>query len=810
MLKKAKNFSVSDGVLLIGMNDNSGTCIKQFAAHWPPLKIFTTNMKKYVYAHFIFSAVPLLFAFCSQAQSTIAADSISLLWERLDGPPAYVSQYVQQADVLFASSEEALFSSFDLGQHWDYNEVFGRKRIRQLFANSKIVLALTEESRILDPENPFFTAEVHQVYRSLDAGVSWEKVLGLVLNPEPFFKSIPYNFWVKNDSVIFFNYLKDVGSNTGVTKTLVYRSENNGKTWTDEWNSPQENAILLQLNRDTFSYIKYNGNNAPLEGKITGNSDFSGSQTISLTALDADQFNTLNVAYLKSVFYVFLKDKTLWRTADRGLHWQSDTLSINGTLEQVIWADSVFFLRTSDGVYQGNESNPVVLIKVYAGEESNSPFAKTFSPLKAGFCVNTIQNQTLFSQDGQNWGVRSNGLSSKVGQIRADCGTLRVQSLGSGNDVGGWYHSNQADEDWHWHNENESIYGFNPLGTYGGYVFRYKPGVERSSDCGETWETLEVAVNAQPNGLVDHHGRIFLYTALDIVMHYSDDYGDTWTMGALPNYGIGKMYSIDQHLVGINGHRFYRSADDGLTWDTISVPEQINGFFLNQNNLFGTSFNASNDGQVRLFKSTDLGTTWLQTSQFVIQGCSGLTPEFAYATDSLIFMHNQYDLFVSGDQGLNWTEITPLPFTKRLLSYCSTLAVDTFAMHASRYFANDGYIYAGTESQGLWRTSVKTIYDHLFSAVALKPEPSSNRLLQCFPNPASDWIQVKLTEPFGGISPEIIKLYTLDGRLMAALHVNQLEPLNDQIINIENWAPGLYFLVAQSQQQSFQGKFFKH
>ncbi len=72
-------------------------------------------------------------------------------------------------------------------------------------------------------------------------------------------------------------------------------------------------------------------------------------------------------------------------------------------------------------------------------------------------------------------------------------------------------------------------------------------------------------------------------------------------------------------------------------------------------------------------------------------------------------MHAQYGLQVTSDEGLHWTRVTNLLFFNRLP--LNGNPNDTLAEGAKTYLVNDGYLYAATEAQGIWRTPFSLIRD---------------------------------------------------------------------------------------------------
>lgn len=759
-------------------------------------------MKKTLHSVCITLLAFLFFTPFIAAQTPLSNDSLSLSWERLDGPAAYISKYAQHGDVLFAASEEALFTSFDGGQHWLYNAAFGRKKIRKLFANDEVVLVVTEEWKNIDPEHSFSSAYIHQIYRSIDGGFTWEKVLDLIQYPETPYFNIPFEIIAKSDTELGLNYGQYF--DTGQLRHDFYHSEDTGATWTQYY---PEASLCVALN-DSIAFVQRVPLGSAPEGKVSGNNDLTAAKTISFSGTTATWMNLKMVAYRDGTFFLFQTDKTLWRSTDAGTNWQSDVLPISGDLMEVICSDSVFYYQSNNQVFRAPTNNPLSLSWVYGiGTTQN---IKTFSPLDGGNWANTKWNQTLYSPNNpQIWEPRSAGLSSKVGTVRAECGALRAQSLGKADDEGGWYYSNQDDEDW---TLPTTIMNCCPLGTFGGYVFRYVNGhLERSANCAATWQYYFLPFTAQPSGIVEHNGRLILYSSFDVVTHISDDYGDTWNIGSNPAYGITKMFSTGGYLIGI-GQKIYRSADNGQSWESLDKPVNTYYFYLNNNYLVGVYNNQDEDGAVNIFRSADYGNNWEETAHFTADTCGWIwqmRAKIKAVSDSLIFVHHDDALYVSGNQGISWTRISQAPFNHRFRNYCPVYAQDTFIGQAEHYFFDSGFMYASTEAHGLWRTPLKPIHDYLYQVSAVSPQPEVNAKLLVFPNPTKSNITLRLPTNFGEASEASIRIYSDDGKLQLDKRISGFGAGNDLNIPVENWPTGMYFINIKTDKQVFQALFSK-
>lgn len=697
-------------------------------------------MKTFLNALFPTLAFICLISLRSYSQTPLNTDSIAVTWDRLPGPSAYISKYAQGNGKLYAASEEALFISEDGGQNWVYNESLGRRTIKKLFANNQVVVVITQEPRALTPDQPFSWVEVHQILRSLDGGQTWENVYFLYQEPESPHLNEASEIMSANDSTLAFDYTY-YQSNLLSPFSKICISHDYGATWSEQ----NYGATLLQSSRDTFAYVQSANNQ--MVGLISGHENLNLKQEVILAGAGATGTNIKKVVYNNGYFYLFKSDKTLWRSSDLGNSWQFKNLPFNGTFETVIWADSTFFLLSSTGVYQTRMNNLPVLIKIYDGEFGLAKQPKTLSPTHLGIWINSSQNQTIFSDNWVlNWEVRSHGLSSKVGQVSSICNQIFARSLGFGFNKGGWYLSDTSGENWDLLTAS-NFYQYDSyldlyLGEYDGYAYRYIPAtVQRSSDCGQTWENLNVGVSAAPLGLLKHNGRLFLYTQLDVKLLYSDNDGLTWEWGTVPETGISSMLSAGNTLIAFYRDKCYFSEDLGISWQERSLPVIMDKMIARNQILIGL-VNPNTDSDVYVYRSQDLGLTWTIIAELPSMGFG--TTRIVLEDENLLLLHFDNALFASGDDGENWTKITGIPFSKRISSSIGLgYATYSFIPQASRYYSDNGYLYAASESQGLWRIAADSILSHIKRSVSTytagTPDPDR---WQIFPNPSAQeaWI----------------------------------------------------------------------
>jgi len=464
------------------------------------------------------------------------------------------------------------------------------------------------------------------------------------------------------------------------------------------------------------------------------NPNLSDFQNIPFPTLDAPIIAAFSRA---GAFRVFLGNNTLLSSLDAGANWQMEALAIEGAVLGVIVKEADFFLRTKKGIWSGQLFMPSNLTKIYNEDEGISATAKSFASLPSGYWINTASNQTIFKATGNpNWQVRSQGLGTKVVTIQGVCSRLYCSTeLIDAGGVGfpsAFYVSNKEDGAWEAIGDSSNFdefryLGFKYLGKANGYDFAYMaPNIGRSSDCGTTWDTLNnLLVGAAIKGMSTSGTRLFFFSPHDFNVFFTDDNGGSWnTLTAPITSGIQNVFvSGDTILVFETGGFFlYRTINFGQNWETVplnSLPDTYRcTYWQKGNKIISSRVKYYTNGKytiASLHVSVDNGTTWQQTftttHNYAGAGTSYTksTTTFPFYEDGLIFMHAQFGLQVSSDEGVHWTRITDIPFHNRLsFNYPVN---DTLAEGALTYHVNDGYLYAATEAQGIWRTPFSLIRD---------------------------------------------------------------------------------------------------
>jgi photosystem II stability/assembly factor-like uncharacterized protein len=205
-------------------------------------------------------------------------------------------------------------------------------------------------------------------------------------------------------------------------------------------------------------------------------------------------------------------------------------------------------------------------------------------------------------------------------------------------------------------------------------------GIARSSDNGNTWQVIPSIIENAGKSIVSDNAII---VAEDNFIWRSTDDGASWdVVEQFALTGISSFARASTKLFGAATTGFHTSTDNGASWTFEAFSNGAYSFSANGSTIYLGSSS-------KVFKSTDLGATWIDVSTGLGKG--GI--QALLFDGSTVFAGTPTDaaaMYRSTNGGASWEPAAAgLPHGKIIRSL----------------IAFGGYVFAGTEGDGIYRSS---------------------------------------------------------------------------------------------------------
>lgn len=330
--------------------------------------------------------------------------------------------------------------------------------------------------------------------------------------------------------------------------------------------------------------------------------------------------------------------------------------------------------------------------------------------------LNTFYNGILFTSDlGKTWHPRNNGMRAGFLPKLYTDGKNLFRTL-SGGKNGGLYISTDLGENWSFKINGlpipEELFietiAFNKGNIYIGTF----TGVYVSSDLGENWTSKSVGLPEYPFPsyfLFNDKDEIFLILKDDVEgynkFYKSNDGGDSWV--EISNNIDNGRYLItynafnDTILIGAD-EKIYMTVDFGETWKKLTDIKHEENWQLHSISISGSEIYVNLSGE--LFKSTDLGVTWLAVKPKSyrygeVNSMVMINNKLVVSTNRNRINFNPTGIYISTDLGESWVYTRPSVIFDRVESVKKT----TFAVHKDIIFAGTNIgIFKSTDIGESW------------------------------------------------------------------------------------------------------------
>ena len=420
-----------------------------------------------------------------------------------------------------------------------------------------------------------------------------------------------------------------------------------------------------------------------------------------------------------SIWFAFTAGTGLmYRSDDDGHHWiQVSTKNWDDGYPIMTQTANAMYMFSFNALYKSIDKGLTWTITSITDFDCNA-----MHPAPNGLYVSNANGLFLLSEPDLSITPSYSGIvASRVGNLHLQEDQLWFTS--SGHNISRLNTTTNAYE--------FDLYGGNAIEdivTLDGRIFALQDGTKviRSNDNGATWKSASPPQLYSPfyQLFSDNHklylgGTNYPFTSLETLV--SEDYGSHWTTfeSIIWPYSQPYLFARKSNLFfAASKHIIYRSNQD-QNWESISMENYSSGeivrLYASDNILIVVFFDSQ---QYQTFISSDDGDTWKEitfnpTSSDFRKGFN----EFVCIGNNIIGTNNQRpsDIYISTDLGDSWKL-----FNQGFYSHY----IDGFEV-------DDQYIYLASYGQGLWRrkiSDIKTVSTDYFI-----PE---NKLM-VFPNPSN-------------------------------------------------------------------------
>lgn len=308
----------------------------------------------------------------------------------------------------------------------------------------------------------------------------------------------------------------------------------------------------------------------------------------------------------------------------------------------------------------------------------------------------------------------------------------------------------------------------------------------RSADLGQSWTPMPGRSGLIPVGassLWKSGNHIVYGTDGNGGLHYSSNGGSSWVGADMPtaaNKTIGKnITALGSELFACTLNGVVKSSDNGQTWTAVSGLPTFSGS--------ATSMCAVNGGLLLsiygdgVYRSMDAGSSWTKVLGGSLGTMSNNITRLKYQNGIAFAGGAASQVQYSTDNGSTWIEIPSTGMMGPVL-----------ILQSLAYF--NGHVYAGTN---LYLYKIQL-------SIASSVADAETIEHSAYPNPTTDLLNLNWQK--GSFNQ--LQVRDLQGRLVSEQALDALS--NQAQINVQSWAPGLYFYQLQSADgQLLRGKFVK-
>jgi len=686
----------------------------------------------------------------------------------------------------------------------------------------------------------FLLATILTIFSNHDANCQWEPLDGpyggftnelknndqfvFAATPDGLFRSIDGETWEASrfitnkhlaclqigvlDSLIV---AEAVDASVVPSKRQMFKSVNNGETWTEISRPPSDIYLEIELNsygiyvrdyqnfwaskdmgttwtlshfpQDSFiNYLTSNGKNILL----------ACNSNLYQSSPNADKWSLLASTPLgTNIDYFYQEDdllmatdpgqNTFLRSTDGGLHWEMQQKEFWGKSDlNIVKIGNEYFTNLNEGIYHSPDAGFTWLPSPTQNYPIELGMIQFNNSLILGSYFQGIFKSTDF---GQTFQFSSKGITA----THVQCIAFHQNSILATSTYMGVFDYNLSQETWNstympkiFRKPFDDLVSFNDelyLISDNNTIYRYRNGDwmgTTSGNCQGCSEFFVVDGNLYVGGnTLSSRGRLN-------IKYISGGWGDYEFEVSGQTIVPYCIASNAEFVFASDVHNFYRKPSNSETWEKIEFDsliggnpyQEILGLYAFGGKVIIIQFNFKVN-QYRILMSGNNGESWNYENEDF--------PTSTFGNDiNTVFSVGSYLLVTTSGQGVIASPIEDIQwfeFNEGLPNlYINDLTFD------------EEFIYAATSHQGVWRRKISDLFTTSFSSLEVENE------LNIYPNPANQSLHVSLND--NQTDKGEIALVNLQGQILS----KKIFTEDSASFDVSDLPPGLYVVIYQSNE----------
>lgn len=496
------------------------------------------------------------------------------------------------------------------------------------------------------------------IYKSTNNGVTWLK---LSWNETSLDFIQCYYIFVANNGYIYASGGGVLSGGVQQWNQAIFRSIDNGSTWTKvATTGPTRVRNFTETSNGYIFASRYYDSNSGERGGVYRSTNNGANWNLSLLSdpgisgisyVSAD--NNGNVYATEREFSQY----KFWKSTDYGVNWTSST-NFQADIVLVKKSNSYVFASKSTGVYLSTNSG-VTFTNISSASFSGCD--KIWIDSEENVYASLSNQLYKSTNNGTTWQNLSFSFPMGLNDLLPLPGNLFYAAVDNNfvlittNNGNNWIKSESGVF-------NSNITGLSTSRTGHIYALREGLGLYKSTNNGESWQTVNTPTTSLSLVCTDSSNNVFIGTGS--VLYRSTDEGINWIQSGagLPSADIRILTTgNDKNLylqTSDTANGMYRSSNNGTTWSSIGLPYKITAIAVNSAGHIYAAQNLINNPSQQfnhnLYLSTNNGTNWN-----LVRNATGNITAIAVnqLTGNVFISVTSTGYFRSTNNGTNWFNI---------------------------------------------------------------------------------------------------------------------------------------------------------